>query len=184
MTGTVSPSLTLISVSTPAAGDGISASTLSVEISNSGSSRSTASPTFLIQRTIVPSAIDSPIWGITTLVGMSVTIGSRFSVQGAAVQLQVLRMYRRAMRGVRRLAHRLRHRRVRVDRADQLFDRALEPQRQRRLGDELGRARADHVHAEDLVVLLLGDDLDEAFVSPAMRARASTPNLKVPIRTS
>ena len=26
------------------------------------------SPTFLIQRTIVPSAIDSPIWGITTLV--------------------------------------------------------------------------------------------------------------------
>ena len=31
------------------------------------------------------------------------------------------------------------------------------------LGDELGRARADHVHAEDLVVLLLGDDLHEAF---------------------
>ena len=30
-------------------------------------------------------------------------------------------------------------------------------------GDELGRARADHVHAEHLVVLLVGDDLDEAF---------------------
>jgi hypothetical protein len=68
LTGTVSPSFTLISVRTPAPGDGISASTLSVEISNSGSSRSTVSPTFLIQRTMVPSAIDSPIWGITTLV--------------------------------------------------------------------------------------------------------------------
>ena len=55
---------------TPAAGDGISASILSVEISNSGSSRSTLSPTFLIQRTIVPSAIDSPICGITTSVAM------------------------------------------------------------------------------------------------------------------
>jgi hypothetical protein len=70
LTATVSPSLTLISASTPAAGDGISASTLSVEISNSGSSRSTASPTFLIQRTIVPSAIDSPICGISTGVDM------------------------------------------------------------------------------------------------------------------
>ncbi len=66
LTATVSPSLTLISASTPSAGDGISASTLSVEISNSGSSRPTFSPTFLIQRTIVPSAIDSPIWGIST----------------------------------------------------------------------------------------------------------------------
>ena len=66
LTGTVSPSFARISVSTPAAGDGISASTLSVEISKSGSSRSTLSPTFLIQRTIVPSAIDSPICGITT----------------------------------------------------------------------------------------------------------------------
>ena len=69
-TGTVSPSLTRISDTTPAAGDGISASTLSVEISNSGSSRSTFSPTFLIQRTIVPSAIDSPICGITTSVAI------------------------------------------------------------------------------------------------------------------
>src|SRR5262245_37593951 len=69
-TGTVSPSLTLISVSTPAPGDGISASTLSVEISKRGSSRSTLSPIFLIHRTMVPSAIDSPICGITTLVGI------------------------------------------------------------------------------------------------------------------
>ena len=40
------------------------------EISNSGSSLSMVSPTFLIQRTIVPSAIDSPICGITTSVGI------------------------------------------------------------------------------------------------------------------
>jgi hypothetical protein len=71
LTGTVSPSLTEMSRTTPAAGEGISASTLSVEISNRGSSRSTASPTFLIHRTIVPSAIDSPICGITTGVDMA-----------------------------------------------------------------------------------------------------------------
>src|SRR6185369_4174286 len=81
-TATVSPSLTLICSSTPAAGDGISASTLSVEISNSGSSRSTASPTFLIQRTIVPSAIDSPIWGIVTGVGIQKAPGFRLPASG------------------------------------------------------------------------------------------------------
>src|SRR5213594_434333 len=65
-TGTVSPSCTLISASTPAAGAGISASTLSVEISNNGSSRFTGSPTFLSHLLKVPSAIDSPICGINT----------------------------------------------------------------------------------------------------------------------
>src|SRR6266446_785170 len=74
LTGTVSPSFARISVTTPATGDGISASTLSVEISKSGSSRSTDSPTFLIQRTIVPSAIDSPICGMTTGVGMATNV--------------------------------------------------------------------------------------------------------------
>src|SRR5262245_40900286 len=72
-----------------------------------------------------------------------------------------LAVYGGAMCGMRRLSDSLRHRRVRVDRPDQFFDRALETQRQRRLGDELGRARTDHVDAEDLVVLLLRDDLDE-----------------------
>src|SRR5882762_1261450 len=65
-TGTVCPCCTLISARTPAAGAGISASTLSVEISNSGSSRLTGSPTFLSHLLKVPSAIDSPIWGIKT----------------------------------------------------------------------------------------------------------------------
>src|SRR6266566_3244378 len=65
-TGTVRPSWTLISANTPAAGAGISASTLSVEISNRGSSRLTGSPTFLSHLLKVPSAIDSPICGIKT----------------------------------------------------------------------------------------------------------------------
>jgi len=43
---TVEPSGTLISVRVPATGEGISASTLSVEISKMGSSRWTTSPTF------------------------------------------------------------------------------------------------------------------------------------------
>src|SRR5579859_5593440 len=64
--GTVWPSLTLISFSTPAEGEGISASTLSVEISKSGSSRSTLSPGFFSHLVIVPSKMLSPIWGITT----------------------------------------------------------------------------------------------------------------------
>src|SRR5580765_1351479 len=149
LTATVSPSLTLISASTPSAGDGISASTLSVEISNSGSSRPTFSPTFLIQRTIVPSAIDSPIWGIST----GVLIRPAVSCQPPAVSSDV---DCRPVCRVRRLAHRLRHRRVRVDGADELFDRALGPEREHGLGHELRRARADDVHAEDLVVFLVG----------------------------
>src|ERR1700693_1689451 len=68
--GTVLPSATLISFSTPADGDGICASTLSVEISNSGSSRSTLSPGFLSHLVIVPSKILSPIWGITMSTAM------------------------------------------------------------------------------------------------------------------
>ncbi len=69
---TVAPSAILISCSVPAAGEGISASTLSVEISNSGSSRWTESPTFLSHFVRVPSVIDSPIWGITTSVAIEV----------------------------------------------------------------------------------------------------------------
>src|SRR5438309_1211059 len=142
LTATVSPTCARISDTTPAAGDGISASTLSVEISKSGSSRSTVSPTFLIQRTIVPSAIDSPICGITTSVDISILEGlvqrSRFTVQGRGSGFRVRRqnaepgtstlnheplnpepletslMYRRAVHGVGRFAHRFRHGRMSV----------------------------------------------------------------------
>ena len=68
LTVTVAPSLTLISVRMPATGEGISASTLSVEISKMGSSRATVSPTFLSHLVIVPSVMDSPIWGMATSV--------------------------------------------------------------------------------------------------------------------
>src|SRR5208282_3795247 len=53
-----------------AAGAGISASTLSVEISNRGSSRWTLSPGFFSHLVMVPSKIDSPIWGMTTSVAI------------------------------------------------------------------------------------------------------------------
>ena len=74
---TVAPSATLISLSTPATGEGISASTLSVEISNSGSSFSTGSPAFLSHLVMVPSKIDSPIWGMITSVGMDPLFATR-----------------------------------------------------------------------------------------------------------
>ena len=81
MTPTVFPSPTMISASTPAVGDGISASTLSVEISKIGSSRFTSSPTFFSQRETVPSAMDSPIWGIKT--SIRATIPSSVQVYSA-----------------------------------------------------------------------------------------------------
>src|SRR6185437_8069321 len=60
----------LISFKTPEAGAGISASTLSVEISNSGSSRCTLSPGFLSHLVMVPSKMDSPICGMMISVAM------------------------------------------------------------------------------------------------------------------
>src|ERR1700691_6050018 len=72
---TVEPSGTLISERTPAMGEGISASTLSVEISKMGSSRWTVSPTFLSHLVMVPSVMDSPIWGISTSVPAAAAAG-------------------------------------------------------------------------------------------------------------
>src|SRR3984957_5181120 len=67
---TVLPSAILTSLSTPLAGEGISASTLSVEISKRGSSRCKESPGFFNHLVMVPSKMDSPIWGMITSVGM------------------------------------------------------------------------------------------------------------------
>src|SRR5215469_16727155 len=72
--GTVWPSGILISLSTPAEGEGISASTLSVEISKRGSSRSTLSPGFLSHLVMVPSKMLSPIWGIMMSTAMCVLL--------------------------------------------------------------------------------------------------------------
>src|SRR5204863_5696963 len=65
--GTVAPSSTRISLSTPSNGDGTSALTLSVMTSSSGSYLATWSPGFLSHLPIVPSATLSPSWGMVTL---------------------------------------------------------------------------------------------------------------------
>ena len=63
-TSTTSPSLNNNSVITPDSGEGTSVSTLSVEISNIVSSLSTLSPGCLCHFKMVPSIMDSPIFGI------------------------------------------------------------------------------------------------------------------------
>ena len=87
-TGTVSPSCARISISTPLLGAGTSVSTLSVDTSNSGSSATTLSPTFLNQRVMVPSVTVSPSWGNV----ISAIVSSPEIVQiGRATQLLRLR---------------------------------------------------------------------------------------------
>src|SRR5262249_10938062 len=58
------PSVTAILTSLPSKGEGISALTLSVTTSTSGSSRLTKSPSCLSHLSTVPSVTDSPSWGI------------------------------------------------------------------------------------------------------------------------
>ena len=72
-------------------------------------------------------------------------------------------MNRCAVHGVRRLTHRLRHRRMRVNGADEFFDGGFQAQRNAGLRHKLRGARTNHVDAEQLVVFLLGHDLHEAF---------------------
>jgi len=85
---TVSPSFTRISARTPAAGAGISASTLSVEISKIGSSRFTSSPTFFNHLESVPSAIDSPICGM--MMSTRATASPSFAYSPGRVRLRRL----------------------------------------------------------------------------------------------
>src|SRR3954462_10002077 len=65
-TSTVSPTCTMISATRPVAGDSTSVSILSVEIEAIPSSASIQSPTRFFHSTTVPSATDTPIWGIDT----------------------------------------------------------------------------------------------------------------------
>ena len=76
-TSTVSPSGTRISVKTPAAGEGTSESTLSVETSKRGSSRATVSPMAFIHRVTVPSVTVSPNCGIVTSANVHSPSGQR-----------------------------------------------------------------------------------------------------------
>src|ERR687893_642511 len=71
-TSTVSPTGTTISCSRPAAGASTSVSILSVEMAAMTSSASTQSPTCFFHSTTVPSATDTPIWGIVTSTYVSV----------------------------------------------------------------------------------------------------------------
>ena len=77
----------------PATGEGTSASTLSVEISTSGSSTATVSPGFTRHSRIVPSATESPISGKVTSTARSpgglagrgaVALGLRLGGRGVA----------------------------------------------------------------------------------------------------
>ena len=65
-TATVESGSTRSSAIVPATGEGTSASTLSVEISTSGSSTATASPGLTFHSSTVPSATESPISGKAT----------------------------------------------------------------------------------------------------------------------
>src|SRR5687767_7557499 len=85
-TSAVSSSATTIRCSTPAAGDGISVSTLSVETSSNGSSASTWSPSCFNQRVTVPSVTLSPSRGMVTDTGMSFSLLLTVDVQRLAGQ--------------------------------------------------------------------------------------------------
>src|SRR4029078_4383280 len=71
-TSTVSPTPTMISATRPLAGDSTSVSILSVEIAAMISSASIQSPTCFFHSTTVPSATDTPIWGIVTSIRVSI----------------------------------------------------------------------------------------------------------------
>src|SRR5207248_9312695 len=62
-------------------------------------------------------------------------------------------------------------RRVCVDRQVELLESQSVLDRERRLGDEVGRAGSDDVRAEQLARARVGDDLDEALAL-AQRERA------------
>src|SRR5438067_3889801 len=146
-TSTVSSCPARIFVTTPDAGDGSSVSILSVEISTSGSSSLTYSPSCFSQRMIVPSTTLSPIFGSVTEV---VTKPSRRSQR-------VQRAPRQREGG---FAEGFRKRRVRVNQGGDLFRHRFPADRQHRLGHQLGHARADEVNTEHAPAFL-GDDLAE-----------------------
>ena len=70
--------------STPATGDGISVSTLSVETSSKASSTATVSPTFFNQRVTVPSLTDSPSAGIAITVPAAADAATGGAATGGA----------------------------------------------------------------------------------------------------
>src|SRR5215218_5947684 len=71
-TSTVVPTSTMISCTRPVAGASTSVSILSVEIAAMISSACTQSPGCFFHSTTVPSATDTPIWGMATSISVSV----------------------------------------------------------------------------------------------------------------
>src|SRR4051794_27873413 len=149
-TSAVSSSPTTMRDSTPAAGDGISVSTLSVETSSSGSSASTRSPSCLSQRVTVPSVTLSPSRGMVTDTGIVLN-----SLRPAVVDKRGLgvRVQRLAGQGQVRLAQRLTLGRVRVHELGDLFRERLPVVDQLRLADELAHPGPHHVDADDRAVV-------------------------------
>src|SRR5688572_20330574 len=149
-TSAVSSSATTMRVSTPAAGDGISVSTLSVETSSNGSSASTWSPSCFNQRVTVPSVTLSPSRGMVTDTGISSSLLLTVDVQRLAGQREV------------RLAEGLRLGGVAVDQGGDVGRVRLPVVDQLRLADEFADPAADHVDA-DHRSLGRAHQLDEAL---------------------
>ena len=105
-TSAVSSSPTTISSSTPAVGEGISVSTLSVDTSSSGSSSATSSPTSFSQRVTVPSVTDSPSAGRTTSVPSAEPPPEAASAVGAGAGASASAAGRGGLRGGLRLGGR------------------------------------------------------------------------------
>ena len=157
-TGTVSPSGTRISVTTPALGAGTSESTLSVDTSKSGSSACTDSPTCLNQRVMVPSVTVSPSCGMVTSTTTSFPGRSRLRLpRGRSPSRRVAawsRPRRRPFPGApgsasRAAGHRLaelRHGHVH----DDVLSRALPAPPPALAGHRLAELRHGHVHDDVL----------------------------------
>ncbi len=69
----------------------------------------------------------------------------------------------------------LAERRVRVDREADVLEERVHLEGERALADEVARFGADDVHAEQLVGLLVGDDLEEAVGLVARPSRGRAP---------
>src|SRR5690554_5443099 len=132
-TSTVSSSCTRISSITPAMGDGISVSTLSVDTSTSGSSTSTWSPTFFSQRVTVPSVTLSPSAG--RLTDWLISVAPYTSVVEFSLVLDGVK--RLACQGEECLAQSLILGRVRMQERSDVFGVRLPVDRQLCFGDEL-----------------------------------------------
>src|SRR5688572_19661554 len=160
-TSTVSSSATRIVVSTPAAGEGISVSTLSVETSRSGSSTSTRSPSCLSQRVTVPSVTLSPRAGICTEKAMAGRISSSSSGSGNEGLGSAVRVQRFAGQGEVGLAEGLVLGRVGVHERGDVLGLRVPVVDQLRLADQLADPRADHVDAHHRAGGALAAGLDQ-----------------------